>query len=128
VKVFCFNLGILSDKQHGIQSGHAAAKLIRKYQKLPARSKMRKAVEEWADEHVTIIVLNIGTSASLMELVAHLQKSENPFPWEEFREPDYYDNVTSVAVLLPERLYKDALIGSEWESKFVKMKESCRLA
>ena len=128
MRVYCFNLGILSDKQHGIQSGHAAAKLIRKYQSLPARSKKRKAVEEWADDHVTIIVLNIGTSDNLMELHKHLSLPENPFPWEEFREPDYYNNITSIAVLLPEKLYKDAVIGSEWESKFVKLKEPCRLA
>lgn len=127
MKLFAFNLMNMSDKAHGIQSGHASVKLVRKYTK--RRNKHHRSVARWADHDPTIIVLSAGTSNDLTEILHHLEAKKNPFPWALFEEPDWYNVVTSVCVLIPERLYrKKPKILSEWETEFLKLKANCRLA
>lgn len=101
-RVVCFNLYQLSSIQQGIQAGHAAVDLVRKYTtglSWEQTLEQRKQVAHWADNDKTLIVLNGGTSKMLAKIIRSIPKQ---LPFAIFKEPDLYNKVTSVAVLIPE--------------------------
>lgn len=126
MRAYTFNLFHLSSIQQGIQAGHAVDELTPKY--ILKKSKHRDAVANFLKNHKTYIVLNGGTGQKMLSILRHLKRKDNPFPWAVFKEPDAYNIITSIAILLPEKLYSDELVGSEWESEFLKIKNSCPLA
>ena len=123
MRMYQFVLTFLKPIQYGIQGGHSVVELMAKYPK-------NKDVREFALKHKTFIVLDGGTYPQMAELLKHISHKSNPYPWAEFREPDMSETpvLTSIAILLPEKLYSDELVSSEWESRFLKLKGQCRLA
>jgi hypothetical protein len=63
---------------------------------------------EWAANHKTLVCLNGGTTKNVLDLVAYLCAKQNPYPWAEFVEAeDFLAGITtSVAIILPERVFK----------------------
>lgn len=97
MRVVTFNLFHLSSIQQGIQGGHAANALRNKYPR-------SKAVRQWAHEDLTIIHKNGGGSDQLTEIIELFKHKDNKFPWVEFREPDMWNVITSVAIAVPDDL------------------------
>lgn len=148
MRLFFFNNMMLSDKQHGIQAGHAAVRLLRKYLgrlNPEASVTQSKLVEDWADNHETFIILNAGTTDNQYAIRRHLESKHNPFPWVYFKEPNIKAKgepvMTSIAVLLPASFYEvptgyaeyNARPANEtpaetWAREFLTMKNRCALA
>ena len=96
---------------------------------------------EFSRNHKTFILLHAGDHAELNDLANFLAADENPYPWAKFSEPGLNDAVTSVAIVIPERMYDDAstevgrgLVEAEtggyssWEVEFLKRRVVCGLA
>ena len=107
---------MLSPIQQGIQPGHACVELFVKYGRIPPNSrgtewKKNEMLYEWADEYKTYICLNGGNSATLRELWEFVDRPDvNPFPYSKFHEDEQsLDAVmTSIGIILPERIYDTA--------------------
>jgi hypothetical protein len=96
--------------------------------------------------HKTFILLHAGDHVVLNELANFFATEENPYPWVKFSEPGLNDAITSVAIVISERLYDEAStaagrapIGTEssavavgdysaWEIEFLKRRVVCALA
>lgn len=111
---FFTNMYMLA-QQAGIQSQHSGQRLCNKYgmgfcgeQNLHAIAQYK----EWARDHETSIVLNAGYQINMMRLLNLLKSSNdvNQFAWAEFHESQEALNgaLTSIAVVLPERIYLTA--------------------
>lgn len=111
---FFTNMYMLA-QQAGIQSQHSGQRLCNKYgmgfygkQNLNAVAQYK----EWARNHETSIVLNAGHQINMMRLLELLKSSnkEEQFAWAEFHESKEALNgaLTSIAVVLPERIYLTA--------------------
>ena len=122
----------LSSIQQGIQAGHAAVELMRKY-------KESVLVDEWAKEHHTFILLNGGGSRQIADLHKLVTSEHNPYPWAEFRDADMDNLQTSICILLPERMFdarskrvtKGESVSHDftfWEICLLKTMSKCRLA
>jgi hypothetical protein len=96
---------------------------------------------EFSRNHKTFILLHGGDHTDLNDLASLFAMDENPYPWAKFSEPGLNDAITSVAIVIPERLYDEAstevgrgLVGSEvggysaWEVEFLKRRVGCVLA
>jgi hypothetical protein len=143
VRLYFFNNMYLSSIQNGIQAGHVAVELMKKYGRESKEWGDRiEAVHDWAENHKTFIVLNGGGTPTMHEIKAHLESPENPYPFAFFNEPDADGLLSSVCILLPERMYDElsSIIGSDkfderaigryssWEIKFLELKSKCRMA
>lgn len=110
-RCYTFTHFMLSSIQQGIQSGHAAMELVNKYYDVEATFKQDEeafdTVLDWIRNHKTIVCLNGGNSESLIEFVTFLNTHNNPFPWATFHEDEnsMEGNLTSVAMILPDRIY-----------------------
>ena len=99
----------ISGMHVGIQTGHAAVDLVRKYSSIldlqggRITEQQMELVTEWADNHKTFICLNGGDSGSVTAAASILD--ESGFPWVEFREPGLDNAQTCVAVVLPECIF-----------------------
>lgn len=121
LRFYCFTNFYLSSIQHGIQTGHASVRLIRKYQKelqaalsdeaedkyVQARISKGKddleIVEDWADNHETYITLNGGDDTALKNAYELVSKTQ--FPFVEFIEPGIGNVRTAVGVVLPDTIF-----------------------
>ena len=104
----------------GIQSGHAAMKLARKYRNDEAA---QNVVDEFIDNHETFVLLNGGESDSMNEILTHLQREDCPLLWQEFRDSGIDNAMTAIAVLVPEHLYaRPEKPIDMWEVEFLKLK------
>jgi len=101
---------MLSSIQQGIQSGHASMELVSKYMLVTGwQNGMAEYVGEWAQEHKTIICYNGGAYADVCETLRFFDVDENPYPFAGFTEEDVQGgNLTSVAVILPARIFNTA--------------------
>ena len=118
----------------------------------------RKVLEylvEFADNHKTWVILTGGDHDTLSDFFAFLLESDNPYPVSIFREPGLGNAITSLSIVLPERMYDEfsrtvarAALKAEtdpsnsfpvpldeylsrytkWEIEFLKRKEQCGLA
>lgn len=89
LRLYSFVNFYLSSIQQGIQTGHAAVDLVRKYTRNstnPVKSRQQLMVEEWADNYKTFIVLNGGHNAAIHH--AHDIISESDFPFISFYEDE----------------------------------------
>lgn len=91
-KLVFFNHSYLTPIRHGIQAGHAAVHLVRKYEG-------DKEVTEWADNYETFVILDGGVTPELKRIRKLIPKE---LKFAQFREPDCGNMVTSIAVLIPD--------------------------
>ncbi len=118
MKAYFLGNSILSDKQHGIQATHAMAGMFMKY---PWEVDGSDELFEWAADHKTIIMLNGGTSERLHNLRDFLNEENNPYPHSEFYESDGFADglITSVCIILPEKIYEGARKMRETSSSYL---------
>lgn len=118
-----FNIFHFSSIQQGIQGGHAANAVRNKYPK-------RSDVRTWAHRDLTIIHKNGGTSQGLQAVVDLFKRRDNPFAWQDFREPDAENIRTSVAIVLPQRISPDGSFTpkTEFEQELKALLKRTKLA
>lgn len=91
----------------GIQTGHAAVDLTRKYTNAFADVSPNdvEMIVEWADNHKTFIVLNGGMHVEMLRVKKLVE--ESGFPFSVFHESEEALNgiMTTVAVVLPEQIF-----------------------
>jgi hypothetical protein len=112
LRLYSFVNFYLSSIQQGIQTGHAAVDLVRKYtaHSNPLRraltSYQEHLVEQWADAHKTFIILNGGDSVGIANATSLIGRN-GVFPWAIFKESSEAMNgiQTCVAVVLPEYIF-----------------------
>lgn len=126
LRLYSFINFYLSAVQQGIQTGHLAVDMVRKYTKpdskslpklkpeIQAKEKAKSVmVEEWADKFKTFIVLNGGDNATLGETTELIQTCD--YPWVVFCE----DNEslgglqTGAAMVLPAKIFAARKVKSE---------------
>lgn len=117
----------LSSIQQGIQAAHVIQEMNNKYKEIdlydyglstgenPSEHMIRsanryKVLNEWGRNHKTIILLNGGYSCNLIDIHLQLNVPENPYPVAYFQEGanELNSAVTSVGIVLPEKIYKTA--------------------
>lgn len=95
----------ISDIQRGIQTHHMFGNML-----VDATDRSRDEcyvmdqVVDWARNHQTIVILNGGDESRLSNLLSLFQTQDN-FPIGAFREPALGNALTSVGIILPERIY-----------------------
>jgi hypothetical protein len=113
LRLYSFVNFYLSSIQQGIQTGHAAVDLVRKYTAHgnPLRSDITSyhehLVEQWADNYKTFIILNGGDSVGIANATSVISKN-GVFPWVKFKESEgSLEGIqTSVAVVLPAYIFE----------------------
>ena len=113
LRLYTFTNFMLSSIQQGIQSGHAAVELAMKClrkQNVELSSGEFYMYHDWATNWKTMVCLNGGNAQDLRELVFFLSNLDNRYPWCGFFEShEALDGaLTSVAIILPERIFKTA--------------------
>lgn len=111
LRLYSFVNFYLSSIQQGIQTGHVAVDLVRKYTANgnPFRADITEErvalVEEWADSWKTFITLNGGNASGIAEATNIILKSG--FPWAIFREDEQSLSgiQTCVGVILPDFIF-----------------------
>lgn len=111
LRLYSFVNFYLSSIQQGVQTGHAAVDLVRKYTSdRPLLTTGQSGfcemlVEEWADLFKTFIILNGGNAASIANASKIIE--ESGFPWVPFYEDSesLAGIQTCVAVILPENIF-----------------------
>ena len=100
--------------QRGIQTGHAAVDIVRKYvlDEFGIMSENEAMVKDWADNHKTFIVLNGGNNASLMNTYDIISKSNYPFIKFHEDEDSLGSILTCVGVVIPETIF-DTVISRD---------------
>src|ERR1051326_3748685 len=88
LRLYCFNQFYLSGIKNGIQAMHSSNVLLRKYAKeqhLQPLDKKLMAID-WADNHITVVVLNGGDCQNMSKLRGLLESPKNPYPFAAFKE------------------------------------------
>lgn len=104
-RLYSFVNYYLSSIQQGIQTGHAAIELVRKYTTNNHENQDARIVSEWADKHKTFVVLNGGNCERLLEIIKLVDDSN--LQWAYFREDEVSLGglITAVAVIVPENIF-----------------------
>lgn len=111
LRLYSFVNFYLSSIQQGIQTGHAAVDLVRKYTangnsfRTDITDERIALVETWADSWKTFITLNGGNASGIAAATNIIAKSG--FPWAIFCEDEQSlcRLQTCVAVILPETIF-----------------------
>jgi hypothetical protein len=153
MRAYFFNNYYVGGIRAGIQAAHAIDQMWLQFVD-PLRQGTLSGLEqkrfemlcEFSRNHKTFILLHAGDHVVLNELANFFATDENPYPWVKFSEPGLNDAITSVAIVIPERLYDEAStvagrapIGTEssavavgdysaWEIEFLKRRVVCALA
>jgi hypothetical protein len=110
-RAFTFNQFMLSSVQQGLQSTHSLMELALSNREREADDPTDARADmfwSWARDEKTLVVLNGGDCVDLQDLVQFLALSDNPYPWDVFREDASLNNaLTSVAVILPEKFWSE---------------------
>ena len=136
MKRFFFTNSYFSGIRVGIQAGHSCDKMwaeaVSEYFNDPESETAKEellAMVGFVEDYGTWIVLSAGDDEDLRELVRFLNSGNNPYPFSEFEEPGVNDAMTSICMILPERMYDavaekvgDALHeaeekGTAWENE-----------
>jgi hypothetical protein len=146
MRAYFFNNYYVGGIRAGIQAAHAMDQMWLQFVEallrgtLPALERSRlEMLCEFSRNHKTFILLHAGDHADLNDLANFFAADENPYPWARFSEPGLNDAITSVAIVIPERLYDEAStdVGrglgepggySAWEVEFLKRRVVCTLA
>ena len=110
LRLYAFTIYYLSSIQHGIQTGHAAVKLVRKYADdvdpdLKEPVELRNTVTDWADNHQTFITLSGGNYQDLREIEDFIEKSGYPFVSFSEDQASLNGMLTCIAVVLPAYIF-----------------------
>jgi hypothetical protein len=106
LRLYAFTNFYLGSMQHGIQTGHAAVKLVRKYSAYGGQElSMQNMTIDWADNHQTFITLNGGNHEDLCDIQAFIEKSDYPHVSFNEDQASLAGMLTCVAVVLPESIY-----------------------
>jgi hypothetical protein len=113
LRCYTFTLYQLSPIQQGIQAGHAAVELGAVAYKRLARdlqSDHFRTYYDWATKWKTMVLLNGGDLHELCELRKFFSHEHNTFPWTTFYESEESLGgiLTSIAIILPDRIYGSA--------------------
>jgi len=103
----------LSSLQVGLQSAHVIGDMFVKYEHTNTKNnhlEKKSMLFDWAEHHKTMILLNGGYSENLYMWIDFLKMEDNNFPWTFFRESEEAldSALTSVGIILPERIYEGA--------------------
>lgn len=114
LRCYTFTNYYLSPIQQGIQSAHSTVELFNKYLlKEGWVDGMAEQIKEWATEWKTMICLNGGNSYEVHNIYYFLNSlANNPYPFALFYESEEALNgmITSVAIILPERIFNTATV------------------
>lgn len=114
LRCYTFTDFMLSSIQQGIQSGHAAMELVNKYMVSEGwQNGYAEQVADWVANHKTIICKNGGAYADICDWLAFFEDGEasgsHTLPFTGFTEEAAQGgNLTSVAVILPARIFVGA--------------------
>ena len=95
----------------GIQSGHSWVDMAAKYVKYDKEGHMQtqtpaKYFWQWAESDKVVNIRNGGDQDSLIDIVRLVQRADNPFPWEQWREDSSCnDCMTAVSLVVPEHVF-----------------------
>jgi hypothetical protein len=105
MRLYSFVNSYLSGAQVGIQTAHGVAELLSSHKNCSdILHTPESIVAEWVTKHKTIICLDGGIEDELDEIY-HFVATKTMWPVAYFREPDLADVMTSVVVILSERIY-----------------------
>ncbi len=113
MRAYFFSNMYISGIHTGIQAGHAITEMFIYYTDVaPNGNEKCKAAFEmlktFARDHKTFVILNGGDHQSLQDMLTLLNQEENPgYPRCFFTEPGLNNAMTSVCVVLPERMYDE---------------------
>jgi hypothetical protein len=124
LRLYSFVNYYLSSIQQGIQTGHVAVELVRKYTKDDSHPGHQiTLVEDWADNHKTFITLNGGNNAGVHEAAEILVRSGLPMAFFREDEQSLGQMLTSAAVIVPEYIFNarfDKEESAKWkETRYV---------
>ena len=128
LRCYTFTDFMVSPIQQGIQSGHAAMELVNKYLLEEGwQNGYAEVVADWVRNHKTIICLNGGRYEDVVDWLRFFEdglvlQHQNDLPFAGFtEEPAQGGNLTSVAVILPERIFNGAtaLREAKWNDEYV---------
>lgn len=118
LRLYSFVNFYLSSIQQGVQTGHAAVDLVRKYSApkgTPSQlGKNCDMVSEWADNHKTFIILNGGNNEMLLNAKEIVKASG--LPWVTFSEDEQSLGgiLTTVAVVVPEMYFAAKYVPAKY--------------
>ncbi len=112
MRAYYFGNFYLSSIQQGIQALHVTTEMYNKYPNLDLDG---FDLREWAEKHKTVILLNGGMAFDLRYLVTLFDTKHNPYCWSYFCEEEaaLEGSITSVGIVLPEKIYAGAAILRE---------------
>ena len=128
LRCYTFTDFMLSQIQQGIQSGHASMELVNKYLIEEGwQNGYAEQVADWVQNHKTIMCMNGGDYASVVEWLRFFEdglvlEHQNGFPFAGFsEEASQGGNLTSVSVILPERIINGvtAIREAKWNDNYV---------
>lgn len=113
----------LSSIQNGVQSAHVIHEMFLKY---PAGGLFADQLWEWAEDHKTMIVLDGGFAENLRNIERLFNKQPNNYPCAAFEE-EYAaleGSITSVGIILPQRVYQTADLIRQGETSLDKLHDT----
>lgn len=102
-RMYAMVLRQLTPMQKGIQALHSVVEYSEMMKQDNVSELTKKAYEAWANRDKTMIVLDAGTSADLVDVIFKLK--ELGVPHTVFHEPDLYGCITSVCFVADERVW-----------------------
>lgn len=107
----------ISDKQKGIQFGHAVVRYGRTLRKNPTLQHMLDIYDKYADNDETFIILDGGTTNNSVEYVGTMNKHlktlrDAGLLVQDFYEPDLGNQLTAMCFLVDERVFNSTLYPS----------------
>lgn len=110
MRLYTFTNYYLSSIQQGIQPLHVVGELFVKYEDRESATQQRHVLYKWAREHKTVICLNGGAAADIVEIYNALALRIAPvlrLPFADFHEDEYSLSGirTSVGIVIPKHIY-----------------------
>ena len=110
-RLFFFILPMLKSIQQGIQAGHSAVNLMKKYCVRPVEGVtpvQREITETWAYRDETFILLDARSFEGLHNVIDLLESPENNWPFAVFKEDmrSLAGLETAACVVVPAELFK----------------------
>ena len=103
----------LSSIQQGIQAFHVLGEMVSN------RGAEHAMVDEWLHNHKTLICLNGGNNAKMLDMWEFLNSPHNVYPTARFHEDQESlgGMLTSIGIIVPEIIYGiDLMDASTWGS------------
>lgn len=107
MRAYFFSNSYLHGMQHGIQAAHVIGEMWAKYAN--PHSVQFQQLFEFSTRHKTFIILNGGDHTALSAIAnfigAGAEAHHHEYSFAKFYEPGLNDALTSVGIILPERMY-----------------------